>query len=458
MTSLRKRLIWILLAMTLFAWVASALLTGAYATRVMLNQVDRQLEQYADLVNYITQIFARQIDEGLPVYEPWFRHEMNHPELYPMVIDDPANLELSPALNIWLKDDLLAVLEQSPRFEKPVEEGLSFLQTGDDGRRWRVLSRYDERNELWSLVGIELEAARWAMLGILGRALFPLLVIMPLTVVLFYLGVSRGLMPLKRLAGQISRRNPRVLDPVQSVDVPLELQPVVSALNRLLDRLAVAIEGEQRFTANAAHELMTPLAAIKTEVQLCQRQADDKSVATMLERIAVRVDRASHTVAQLLTLARVDPDSPLPETSVQLGSLLGEVLAETAHLAAGRGLEVELSVQNEVDVSGGEEALAILMRNLLINAFRYASDNSVVRVSLSGGTRPVLEICNDCKSLSAEQFSHLQERFYRVPGSKGLGAGLGLSIVARIADMHGARLELCPGGDGSGFRARVHFP
>jgi len=458
MTSLRKRLIWILLGLTLFAWVTSALLTGAYATRVMMDQVDRQLEQYSDLVNYITQVFARQLDQGLPVSEPSIQHEINHPELHPLIIEGPQGEQLSPALNIWLDGGLLAVLEHSPRFEKPEEEGFSFLEVGSDGRRWRVLSRFDQRNGLWTLVGIELEAARWAMLGILGRALFPLLIILPLTIGLLYFGVSRGLRPLKTLAGQISRRNPRVLDAVDSRDVPVEIQPVVTALNQLLERLAVALEGEQRFTANAAHELMTPLAAIKTEVQLCQRQLQDKDVATMLNRITLRVDRASHTVEQLLTLARFDPESPQPDSPVGLHTLLGEVLAETAHLAAERALEVDVSAENAVLVRGSEEGLAILLRNLLINAFRYASDNSTVRIELTQEARAVLQICNDCEPLSADEFGHLAERFYRVPGSRSLGAGLGLSIVARIVESHGAALEISPAAHGGGFCVRVEFP
>lgn len=455
--SLKKRLLGILLGLTLFAWVSSAVLTFSYASGVMLDQVDRQLEQYADLVNYITQIFARQMDEGVEISERFFDGDFDQNMTEPMVIDSPSGDELVPALNVFLGDRLVATLEDSPRFDLPAEAGFTFKRLPDDSH-WRIRSLYDEPSGLWILVGIEIDGARWAMLGILGQALFPLLIVMPLTIALFYYGVSRGLRPLQDLASQISRRSPGLLEPVSNSSVPNEMQPVVAELNDLLERLAKALEGEQRFTANAAHELMTPLAAIKTEVQLCQRQMVDAQGKDMLERIALRVDRASHSVEQLLTLARVDPDAPRPTDDVDLESLITEVLVENAHLAADRHLEVDLQLQAEQSIKGNAEALAILLRNLLVNAFRYASDDSTVTVSLqSENTGCVVKVCNDCKPLSAEEYRRIGERFYRVPGSVGLGAGLGLSIVNRVADQHGARFEAAAGQDGSGFCASLFF-
>lgn len=456
--SLKRRLVWILLGLTLGSWVASAVLTFVFASRVMLDQVDRQLEQYSDLVNYITQVFARQVDEGLPVYEPWFRAGFAEAHQQPMVIDATPEESLSPALNIWMDEKLIAVLADSPHFDKPTEEGFSFAQPEGNGEgEWRILTRYDEPTGLWMRVGIELAGARWAMLGILGRALLPLLIVLPLTVLLLYFGVARGLLPLKNLAGQIARRNPGLLDPVSTRGVPEEVQGVVASLNALLEHLARALEGEQRFTANAAHELLTPLAAIKTEVQVCQRQMRDASGRVMLDRIAQRVDRAGHTVEQLLTLARVDPDTPLPMTWLDLRALLGETLAETGHLAAARGLAVDLAEGTAVQVTGNAGSLAILLRNLLVNAFRYAREGSTVQVALQGEAGALLTICNDCDPLSAEEFARISERFYRVPGSICPGAGLGLSIVKRIAEQHGATFIAGPRQDGSGFCARLQF-
>jgi len=456
--SLQRRLTWILLALTLFAWVASAALTYFYANRALLGQVDRQLEQYADLVTYITRVFERQLAQGQPLYEAWSGHDYDQAHLEPIVIEALASQGLAPAINVWEGESMIALVEGSPRFPRPSVEGLRYLERDGESGQWRTLSRWDEETAVWILVGIELGLARRDMLGTLTSALVPLLVVLPLTIAFLYLGVFRGLRPLRNLAEQISERKPGLLDAVPTEDVPFELAPVVRSLNDLFARLANALESEQRFTANAAHELLTPLAAIKTEVQLCQRQLCEEPAASMLARITQRVDRASHTVEQLLTLARVDPEAPLQREEVNLAELLTEVLAETGHLAADRGLEVQVDIKLKDSIKGNSEALAILMRNLLLNAIRYSSGDPQLRVTLSPRQGDVmLEVCNDCDPLSKAEHAQLSERFYRVPGSAGIGAGLGLSIVSRIASLHGARLQTGPGSDGRGFCARVCF-
>jgi signal transduction histidine kinase len=456
--SLRRRLIGSLLALTLLAWMGSALFTGAYANRVLLDQVDRQLTQYMDLVGYISQVFARQVDEGHPAREPWLQQMFERSD-HPVIVTGPMESQFAPALNIWLGNELIAVLEHSPRFNKPTTEGFAERNEASDGSHWRTLARFDRANGLTILVGIELDAARWDMLATFARAAFPLLIILPLTVALLYFGVTRGLRPVKELAQQISQRSPNALEPVVAAQVPAEIEPVVAELNELLERLATALDSEQRFTANAAHELVTPLAAIKTEVQLCQRQIADEAGAAMLQRITARVDRASHTVEQLLTLARLDPAAPLVQDCVALDGVLRDVLAELAHLAVERDLTLELNIAEDVHVQGQVEALAIMLRNLVINALRYAEGGSEVRILLAESEQGVaLEICNACTPLSSDEFARIGDRFYRVPGSAGLGAGLGLSIVERIVAHHCASWRVGPGEDGSGFCARVTFP
>ncbi|RLQ23453.1 HAMP domain-containing protein [Seongchinamella sediminis] len=457
--SLQQRLTWILLSLTLFAWIGSAVVTYVYANRVLLGQVDRQLGQYADLVNYITRVFERQLAEGQPLYEAWSGHDYDQAHLQPIVIETPVSTGLAPAINVWEQQNRIAVLAGSPLFERPTREGLSNRELAGGGGQWRLLSMRDESTGLWVQVGIELGAARQDMIATLGRAFLPLLIVVPLTIAVLYLGVARGLRPLKNLASQISSRKPGLLDPVATADVPSELDSVVSALNSLLARLAAAMESEQRFTANAAHELLTPLAAIKTEVQLCQRQLGEEPAAAMLTRITQRVDRAAHTVEQLLTLARLDPEAPLDRAPLELRALLTEALADTAHLAADKQLTVALEEGPAIQLEGNAEALAIMLRNLLVNAFKYSGGRDEVSIALrQQGPEIVLEVCNDCEPLSAAEHAQLGRRFYRVPGSAGQGAGLGLSIVARIALLHGARVATGPGEGGRGFCARVNFP
>jgi signal transduction histidine kinase len=454
-TSLKSRLIWTLSGLTLFAWLASAILTIYSAGRATEQQVDRQLEQYSHLVTYISRVFARQIDEGLPLYETWSENPLESLRERPMVVEAPEYGELSPAVNIWLNEKLIAVMAGSPEFERPTVDGFSYIDVSDGSGPWRVLTRYDEVSALWIRVGVEFERARWSLLRTLAEELLPLLVVLPLTVAAMYLGVSGGLLPLNNLAGQISRRKPGLLEPVATDDVPVEISELVASINQLMARLAHALESEQRFTANAAHELLTPLAAIKTEVQLCQRRLQNENDAAMLQGIVDRVDRAGHSVEQLLTLARLDPEAPLPATAVNIRALLVETLAETGHLAAERQLEIDLPEGDACFVEGSETALAILLRNLLINAFRYASEGTAVRIRLAVEDGFSLSICNDCAPLAPEELQRIADRFYRIPGSQGPGAGLGLSIVDRIAEQHGARFEVATRENGSVFCATV---
>ncbi len=459
--SLRRRLNWIVLGLILVSWVTSAVLTAAYARRVVNEQIDRQLVQYADLVDYVTHIFAHQMGDDVDEMLPWLGKELDSGRLVPLIIQDRLARDdwVDPALNIWMGDELIATLENSPQFPRPTTEGFSYpLAPDGSGRHWRLLSRFNETTQLWQVVGFEMGQAQWALLRIGARILVPLLVILPLSLVLMYFGVSRALGPVNRLVNQIRQRNPRALDPLEVESVPREIEPLVVSLNSLLQRLSYALESEQRFTANAAHELMTPLTAIKTEVQLCQRRMPDQASRELLDRVVARVDRASHTVEQLLTLARIDPDAPLQEQEVVLSMLLTEVLVDTAHLASNAQLAPVISVPESVTLTGNGEALAILLRNLLVNAFRYATPGTEVSISLVQTTdRLELSICNECAPLSAGEFRRITDRFYRVPGSVGLGAGLGLSIVSRIAQQHGARFTATPFKDGQGFCARVSF-
>jgi signal transduction histidine kinase len=193
-------------------------------------------------------------------------------------------------------------------------------------------------------------------------------------------------------------------------------------------------------------------------VQLCQRQLRDTASAGLLRGISDRVDRASHTVDQLLTLARLDPEAPLECVPVPLRALLVEVLADTGHLARANDLSVEVAEGPEITVNGNAEALAILLRNLLVNAFRYATPGTAVRVSLTLAATVQLEICNACPPLSVDEFRQISRRFYRVPGTAPTGAGLGLSIVERIATLHDSTFSTGPQPAGDGFCARLALP
>ena len=455
--SLKWRLVSILLALILFTWLVSLLFLYVSSDEVLEGQIDNQLEQYSHMVVYIARVFARQIDEGLPLYEIWKDNPLEALHQRPMLVEQGEGLQ-SLAVNVWLSNSLIAMLGGSPQFNQPTEAGFAYQEAPASGVRWRTLSLYDDVSQLWILVGVEVAPARQAMFLTQLRGLLPLLIVLPLTLLVVYIGVSRGLAPLNSLVRHIAQRKAGQLEPLQTTGVPAEVAGVVTSINGLMDRLAHALEAEQRFTANAAHELTTPLAAIKAEVQLCQRQLRDTAAAERLSGISERVDRASHTVEQLLTLARLDPEFPLESERVPLRALLMEVLADTGHLARANDLDVDFVRGPEIPVNGNAEALAILLRNLLVNAFRYATPGSSVYINLSQHDTVELEICNDCPVLSTDEFRRIRQRFYRVPGTAPAGAGLGLSIVERIATLHRSRFSAGPLSTGGGFCATLSLP
>ena len=365
---------------------------------------------------------------------------------------------LAPAVNIFIGEQQLIIGENTPIFQLPNKAKLKvFDRIGEPKEVWRVLYSHDEELDVWFAVGVNLNRAENSLRWIFASMLMPLLIVLPLTGLFIYYGTSHGIKPLRKLAEQISERTPESLAPIEA-DCPYsELEPLHSSLNSLLARLERALESEQRFTANAAHEMQTPLAAIKIEVQLCQRMVTDDGIKAMLSRINDRVDRASHTVKQLLTLARLDPQLQVNYDVLDLNELLLEVSAELGHIAADKNLSISLS-DTSVLTSGNREGLLILLRNILGNAFKYTPDNGRINVGLAQSDVITLTITNDCDDIADEDVAKLSDRFYRPAGSSSTGAGLGLSMVERICEMHRGSFSYSYNRDSKQFEVSITFP
>ncbi len=457
-TSLRRRLVLILLGLSLATWFISVGVTFVLAQHLIDRQIDRQLTNYMDMVEHTTATIF-----GNPRISEYFL-ELNQEAASQggmTRVKGFGTRGRDQATNIWLESRRVLVGEEAPAFPEPRREGFitwTSTRTGEPST-WRVLYRRDNAVGTWLAVG--LDRAHAANLGgiLLLQAAAPLLILLPLTVAVLIWGVRRGLRPLSLLAGKIEARKPTLLDPIASADVPEEIQPVVVALNGLLGRLQRALASEGRFTANAAHELQTPLAAIKAEVQRYQRLASDTDTQDMLERISVRVTRATNTVSQLLTLARLDPEQEFQREPVDLYSVVIAAVAEEGVTAAGRALDVRVPEHSGLQVQGQAAWLTILVRNLVSNAFRYSPEGGPVDISLEQRPGCIrLRIANDCEPIPDELRHRLTDRFYSLPGNSVGGVGLGLSIAARIAELHGARLSLESWRDGRGFLVQLDFP
>lgn len=322
---------------------------------------------------------------------------------------------------------------------------------------WRVLSRHDSHTGIWVQVAEPQGKREWLARHIAFRILLPLLVLAPVLLMLIGWFVGRGLRPLREISAEIAARAANRLDPLQMETVPDEVTPLALALNNLFFRLQRAFESEQRFTADAAHELRTPLAALKVQAQVALRATDETERREALEKVLQGVDRATRLITQLLTLARVDPDSAAAEHQpLLLRELAAGVAGEMRPLAESRQITLDCA-GDEVQVRGDAGQLAVLLRNLLDNALRYTPPGGRVAVVIDSWQSPVLEISDSGPGIAQEQRAQVLERFYRIPGNTQPGSGLGLSIVSRIAEIHGAQLDLGTAAMG-GLRVRVKFP
>jgi len=268
------------------------------------------------------------------------------------------------------------------------------------------------------------------------------------------------LSPLRRISTEVAHREPANLAPLEESGAPAEIAPLVRALNLLLARVEHTLESERRFTADAAHELRTPLAALKIQAQVALRAEQGEQRSLALENLLLGVDRATHLIEQLLTLARLEPAEGMPAlmANCDLAVMARQVLAEQASAALDKEIELDLRAPDSVMIQGNTGMLGILLRNLVDNAIRYAPQQGRVSVSLlSGGGRVRLEVQDSGPGIPEQERQRVFDRFYRILGNAAAGSGLGLSIVKRIADLHGASLSLAAGEHGVGLKVSVDF-
>jgi len=303
---------------------------------------------------------------------------------------------------------------------------------------WRVLNSVSDdgryRVQVAQAIGLRDRAA----LEVATQTILPLLTITPFLVIFIYLSISRALRPLEKLAHEAAARTPDSLAPLSTTRVPTEARPLVVAINRLFGRVARTLDNERRFTADAAHELRTPLAALKVQTQVARLGGESPVREHALCQIEAGVDRASRLVEQLLRLARLDPLNSPPNTqAIDLAQLIDETLNTLP------GAERIVRPPNTANVLGDRDLLQIALRNLLDNALRYAPEAGEISIELNTEQeRCTLTVLDNGPGVSEATLTRLGERFFRGQPGKAEGNGLGLAIVDRIAELHGASLHM----------------
>ena len=431
--SIRRRLLVALLGALLGAGVIAAIATYASARGEVDSLLDEELRQIALSLRDHAQIDLQRLQRAS---------------------DDP---ELRALVQIW-----------DPAFDRPYSsravhplprltaEGFATIQ--HDGRPWRVyMTRSGKQTvQVAQPTALRTElAARSA-----GRLLLPVVVVLPFLGLLGWWIVSRGLAPLTVVAQALSQRDPTSLQPIAADKLPIEVQPLVESLNALLQRLDESFDVQRRFAADAAHELRTPLTALTLQIQLAARAQSPEERAIAFERMEQGVKRATRLVQQLLTLARLDPEAAQrPAAPTDVSALASAVVDELRPLAALKSIVLDVDARAAASIIGHDDALRILVTNLVDNAIRYTAPDGRVHVSVQSGDATVQLVVRDTgPGIPHDERERVFDRFYRGRDAAAGGSGLGLAIVRQIASLHGGSVALSAMDSGSGTQAVATFP
>lgn len=438
--SIKRRLLVYLVSFTLLVWGIISL-TSYYDTRHQIQELfDAQLVQSARV---LLELSDHELHEQMAYMSMAKDAETT---LEPVVPIQVHKYEQHLDYQIWIADKkhLAVRTKDAPNTPLTTHEEI-FKDYFHDGSRYRVYAlsnndksiqvqvagNYDKRNELSSIISIRLLAS-------MGLSL-------PLLAVLILIGVGKSFAPLEKIAHEMEQKKYDNLSAIDVRDTPSEVRPLINALNHLFSHLEIAFNNISRFTADAAHELRTPLAALKVNAQVAQREKNEDSKNVALEKIVLGTDHATSIVEQLLMLSRLDPESAIIKNEKpDLALLAQEAVAELAPEAIKNKIDVSLNSPPGMIVNGKKGMLYMLVKNLVENAINYTPQHGTIEVNISRNNNTVLlQISDSGPGIPQHELQDVFKRFYRGENSSKIqGTGLGLSIVDRIVEIHHAKIEL----------------
>ncbi|MDH5352816.1 MAG: ATP-binding protein [Gammaproteobacteria bacterium] len=322
-----------------------------------------------------------------------------------------------------------------------------FSLTSIDGRyRCITAERIDVRNEL-------IEEVSEGLLQLF-------LILVPVLSIVMWFAINQGLAPLQKLTSQIKSRSADKLDSITSTNTPAEIKTITEAVNQLLSRLKNALAREKRITSDAAHELRTPLSAVKLHAELARKADNASDRITAIDQVMRGIDRSTHLVNQLLALARLEPEKFSQQLErIDIGKILVEETALLAPIAEDKNLELSITDNDHVIAPVDETSLRLLIRNLLSNAISYTPDGGAISLSLINDERQFRLIVEDNgPGIPEEERDRVLERYYRLQNHQETGCGIGLSIVTQVVELHQATLSMETPEKGSGLRVVITFP
>jgi two-component system sensor histidine kinase QseC len=436
--SLKQRLLWLAMTTVVVVWVGASAFTY-YDAREELDEIlDAHLAQSAALlVIQVTQDRDEIETEHVPLLHKY---------------------SLRVAFQVWEGGRVLRLHSANAPMLPLAKHEQGFSDSVIDGKRWRVFSTWDESGINLIHVAERTEVRDELAAGIVGNLLKPLLISLPLLALLLWIAVARGLRPLVKLTAEVAQREPDNLALLDAGSAPREVLPLIERLNRLFVRMDLSLQKERRFTADAAHELRTPVAGIKAQAQVARAARSEAERNHALDNAITGCDRAAHLIEQLLTLARIDNLGCDVAEACPLRGIAAEVIAEIAPAALKQDVRLELTEGDEIVVHGNPLLLRVMLRNLIDPAVRHTSQGTTVQVAVSHESGLVcLSVNDNGPGIAEAELARVAERFYRPVGTLASGSGLGLSIVKRIAEIHHASLDISPRQEGGGLCVTVNF-
>ncbi|HDS6852193.1 TPA: two-component system sensor histidine kinase QseC [Enterobacter cancerogenus] len=434
--SLKLRLTLLFLLLSLAAWFAASLVAWQQTTHKLDKLFDTQQMLFAK------RLLTMDLDE---VRAPERMRDMPKKVKHGRLDDDALAFAIFSADGDMILNDGENGRDIPYHYRR---DGFDDGRLKDDNDAWRFVWLTSPDGKYRVVVGQEAEYRQEMALDVVSSQLTPWLVALPVMLLLLIVMLSRELKPLKKLAQTLRSRSPDATETLSTQGVPAEVRPLLDSLNHLFTRTQEMMSRERRFTSDAAHELRSPLAALKVQTDVAQLYLDDpQAQAKALAQMHDGIDRASRLVDQLLTLSRLDSLDNLDNIEpLALADLLQSAVMDIYHPAQQAGIDIRLNINAPQATRTGQQLLlSLLVRNLLDNAIRYSPRGSVVDVTLNARS---FSVRDNGPGIAPDALARVGERFYRPPGQDETGSGLGLSIVKRIATLHGMRVSLANSAEG----------
>lgn len=390
----------------------------------------------------ISEVYDAQLVHSAKVLLQLTEHEISQDTNFNLGLENPDlqhRYERKLGFRVWVGNDLItgsANTDHFGNFEAPP----GFSDHLVDKHEWRFFVFLDPVKQIKIEVSERMDIRDELIVQLMISLIVPALLFLPVIIFMIWMGVRKVLKPVIKISADVDRRGSDDLSPIQKETLPQEIAPLVMAINRLFKRLSESFKREREFTDHAAHELRTPLAAMKTQTQVLMKKA--KSVpecAEGLENLQSSINRATHLVEQLLSLARLQHDN-LPQHKTDLSQLLHECLAEIQLRAQNKNIALKTDISDQCFVKAHADSVCILLGNLLDNAVKYTPEGGEISVAFSQDG--LVTITDSGPGLSDKDKEKVFERFIRADKSGQSGSGLGLSIVKWIAEAHDVTLKL----------------